>query len=112
MSLACVRPGFGLKVMGQKKNRPSRPQLLLPIFVSNADEQDAHSVNKSCIYKLLYSELKTALSLSSYVCQIASVMDGGFGSIRRTKVGHFGPIKRRFYRLLPVQLPRSASLSQ
>ena len=48
-------------LMAQKQTQPSRPHLLLPIFISNADEQDTHSMEQGYIYKCMYSELKTAL---------------------------------------------------
>ena len=40
---------------------------LLPIFISNIDEQDTHFVWQSFIYKPLYSQLKTAPSIKRYV---------------------------------------------
>jgi hypothetical protein len=51
-----------LELMAQKQNMPSRPHELRPIFISNADKQDTHSVAQSYIYRPMYSELKTKLS--------------------------------------------------
>jgi hypothetical protein len=61
----------------------SRPHLLLPIFIANADEHDTDSVEQSFIYKLLYSELKTEVSFKSYVSWETQFADG-FASRRQS----------------------------
>ena len=55
--------------MAQKQKEPSRHQLLLPIYISNADKQVTHSLKQSNIYKLLYLELKTVRLFTSYNLQ-------------------------------------------
>ena len=57
---------WDLKLMAQKQKQPSRPYVFLPIFVSNADEQETYSVKQSFIYKRLYSELTTELTFKRY----------------------------------------------
>jgi hypothetical protein len=46
----------------QEEGPSSRPLVLLPIFVSNADEQNNHSVKQSFIYNYLIAVLQPAFS--------------------------------------------------
>jgi hypothetical protein len=83
-------PDFLLMV--QEITGASRPHELHPIHISDADEQDAHSVAPSFIYKSLYLYPNTELSIKSYY--LAKFLNGE-KDMKRPAVGAPGDILDR-----------------
>jgi hypothetical protein len=66
-----VSGGFGFLLMALRKiTHRASPHELHPMYISDADEQDTHSVAPSFIYKSLYLYPKTDLSIKSSLSKV------------------------------------------